>query len=394
MKLERRLQQVRDGADRYEVYRELVAEGGVHRSLLGFVLLTAPADVLDALRTPHFGTEPGAARFGRRVVDGAQPEARVARMQRLAVAFLDPPSHPPMRRMLAGAFTPGAVSSAREAIAREATDLVSRLPRGVPVDLATAFASPLAASTLAIAIGLHPQMTDRLARWGAQIGGVIDVMHGRQAIEAGERALAEIDSWLREEERTHASLSPKGLVHALLSEAEAGTISRDQLVANIGFLLGAGQETTRNAIASTLAALAADAEALPLLRSRRELVDAFVEETLRLEAPLQFTMRTAVADHDLPSGSGVRRGERVLVGLASANRERERYRSGDHPPPHTSFGGGAHYCLGASLARAELNIAVDVVLDGVDSLRLASPIKWLPSVIFRGPASVDVVIDR
>jgi cytochrome P450 len=167
-----------------------------------------------------------------------------------------------------------------------------------------------------------------------------------------------------------------------LSEAELGMFLIQLLVA--------GNETTRNATSGGLVALAERPEQWQRLADDRSLVPSAVEETLRWTTPVTSFLRTAVRDTEL-SGVQVAAGDPVLLLYASANRdprefgpEADRFDVGRNPNHHVAFGFGAHFCLGAALARAELAVMLDALLDRVERLEPAGPVERTGSSVING----------
>jgi cholest-4-en-3-one 26-monooxygenase len=151
----------------------------------------------------------------------------------------------------------------------------------------------------------------------------------------------------------------------------------------------AGLETTRNAISGGTLALIENPDQLRRLRADRSLMRPAVEEILRWTTPLVQAMRTATKDVEL-GGKQVREGDRVVMCHAAANRDEaafadpDRFDVGRAPNEHLAFGRGAHYCLGAHLARLEIRLMLEAILDLAPALELAGEVERLRSVIFAG----------
>ena len=167
------------------------------------------------------------------------------------------------------------------------------------------------------------------------------------------------------------------------------------------FSIGAGAETTRNTLSSILYRLAEDPELYAALRADRSLIDAVVEEGLRLDSPAQFLVRRClVPEWDL-DGSVLKEGESLMVSIGSANRDATVFAEPDrfdprrpNLPRHLAFGTGPHICPGSTLARLELRIALDVWCDGVERFRLADRFRWVPlnTGMLHGTAELRLVV--
>ncbi|CAM5395559.1 Cytochrome P450 OS=Streptomyces albaduncus OX=68172 GN=FHS32_006280 PE=3 SV=1 [Streptomyces griseoloalbus] len=193
-----------------------------------------------------------------------------------------------------------------------------------------------------------------------------------------------------------------GLIHN--SDDNGDRLSHEELLGMAWLLLVAGHETTVNLISNAVLALLTHSEQLAALRADLSLVDAAVEEALRYEGPLEtptfrFTTEpVTIGDTVIPGG-----GELVLVAMADANRDPERFPEPDRfdifrdARGHVAFGHGIHHCLGAPLARLEARIALRTLLERCPDLALdvhPAAITWRPGMMIRGPHSLPVRFAR
>jgi cytochrome P450 PksS len=193
------------------------------------------------------------------------------------------------------------------------------------------------------------------------------------------------------------------LITALIQAEEAGDrLDREELVGMVFLLLLAGHETTVNLIANGTLALLEDPEQLQLLHSRPALIRTAIEELLRFTNPVEHgVVRFATADLEV-AGVTIPRGSTVMAMLSSANRDETVFASPDRldltrdPNRHVAFGIGAHYCLGAPLARMEGAIAINGLIQRFPILRMAiarEEIRWRPSIAgFRGLTALPVTL--
>jgi cytochrome P450 len=174
------------------------------------------------------------------------------------------------------------------------------------------------------------------------------------------------------------------VIHAELADSDPPQLSDDELTAFFSLLFSAGAETTRNAVAGAMLAFLAWPEQLDLLRSGRASMETAVEEILRWTTPSPSKRRTATTACEL-GGQRISPGQKVVVWEGSANRDARRFDEPDafdlqrEPNPHLAFGHGAHFCLGAHLARLEIRVALEEILASVDSFTLAAPVQWTRS---------------
>ena len=194
------------------------------------------------------------------------------------------------------------------------------------------------------------------------------------------------------------------LVTALVRAEEAGDqLSEDELVAMIFLLLVAGHETTVNLIGNGMLSLLDNPGQMNRLRSNPALIKAAVEELLRYNGPLETGTERYARDDSTVAGITIPRGELVLAVLASANRDERQFEEADRldlgrePNPHVAFGFGIHYCLGASLARLEGQIAIATLLRRIPNLKVAissNALRWRRGLVLRGLESLPVTFTR
>ncbi len=190
------------------------------------------------------------------------------------------------------------------------------------------------------------------------------------------------------------------LITALLHAEEAGSsLSEDEVVAMVFLLLIAGHETTVNLIASGTLALLEHPDERERLRAEPALITSAIEELLRFTSPVDIATERYAREEVIIAGTPIPRGGLVLAAIGSANRDERHYPDPDtlnltrEPNRHLAFGQGAHYCLGAPLARLEGQIAIATLLRRLPKLRLAVPaasLHWRRGLILRGLTALPV----
>ncbi|MEU6676402.1 cytochrome P450 [Streptomyces sp. NPDC046925] len=306
----------------------------------------------------------------------------------------DPPQHTRLRKLVTGAFTTGAVSELRPFIARVTDDLLQQWPAGERFDLVAGLAVPLPVIVICELLGV-PQ-TDRsdVRRWSAELfaAGEPDV------IDAASHALADYMTALIAAKRQNPGST---LLDRLISARDGDDhLSEDELVSLAVLLLVAGHETTTNALGNAVLALLQHPAELERLREDPDAVASALDELLRFDSPVstatfRFTTRAiTLGGTDIPAGAP------VMVALGAANRDPARFPAPDLLDPdrdaaaHLSFGHGIHRCVGAPLARAELEIALRAVLTRFPGIRLAVPpeqLIWRRTRLVRGLTSLPVL---
>jgi cytochrome P450 len=181
-----------------------------------------------------------------------------------------------------------------------------------------------------------------------------------------------------------------------LAQAEGDKLNDEEILATCIHLLTAGHETTINLITKGTLALLRNPNVLQQLRSHPELMPNAIEEFIRYDAPVQMITRWAYEDIEI-GNKQIRRGDQVGLMLGAANRDPARFPNPDQLDitradcKHCGFGGGIHYCLGFALARAEAQIAMNVLLNRLPQLQLnPEPVKWADNIVFHGPQRLSV----
>ncbi len=348
-------------------------------------MLFRHADVRAALADPRLSkdwrhTLPADQREG-------QPGAPIPMM-----ILLDPPEHTRLRKLVSRAFTARRMEDLRPRVAEIAERLLDELPAD-RVDLMAQYAFPLPVFVICELLGVPAEDRDRFAAWS-------NAMVDQSTPEETNTAMTQLYGYLAElVERWRAE--PDGaLISGLIEVADEGDrLSQDELVAMAMLLLVAGHETTVNLIGNAVLALLTHPDQRALLRERPDLLAGAVEEVLRWDSPVHSTPARFAAEDVEYSGVTIPAGSVVLLSLASANRDDERFDDAERlridrdATGHTAFGHGLHHCLGAQLARIEGQEAVGALLRRFPDLALDAPVEELlhrRSTLVRGLRALPV----
>jgi cytochrome P450 len=316
----------------------------------------------------------------------------------LWAVFKDAPDHTRLRGLMNRAFTPRAVEALRPNIERIVDDLLDAIVARGEADFIADFAYPLPASVIMDMLGVPRRDLAIMKVWSDDIAlfvGIARTTPGKYArAQAGTREMAAYFRRLVAERRAAPC---DDMISALIAaEEEAQHLTEDEIVATCILLLFAGHETTANLIGNGVLALLRHPEQLAKLRGRPELAASAVEECLRYDGPSGALARVVAVEHEL-GGRRLKQGERVYAWMNAANRDPRRFPDPDRfdiertDNRHLTFGHGAHFCLGAPLARLEAQVAFPRILARLDKLALASDrFEWIDSLILRGVKRLPV----
>lgn len=306
------------------------------------------------------------------------------------------PEHTRLRRLVAGAFGRGHVERLRPRIESLVEQMLDRLDG--TVDVLGEYAEPLPVFVIADLLGVPRADHVQLRAWSQAIVHMYEQDVGddvrREAVDASV-AFSEYVRGVVEDRRAHPD---DDLISDLLTERDGSArLSDDELVASVVLLLNAGHEASVNAFGNGLHALLTHPEQLERITAGRVPMGTALEELIRYDAPLQLFERTATSDVDV-GGITVRAGQTVACLMGSANRDETVFARADaldvgrDPNPHVGFGMGLHFCLGAPLARLELEIAFRRLLERWPKITLASPAPRRPTWVLRGFEKIEVTL--
>jgi cytochrome P450 len=292
----------------------------------------------------------------------------------------DGPDHRRLRKLVDQAFSRHSVEAMRPRIAALCDQLLDRMAGGKPVDLMELLARPLPLTVICELLGLPQQDRPCFRQWVKAIMSVNSLAGLVRALPSFFRLVG----YFRRHFRQCRAQPRPGLMTALVqAEQDGDRLSKDELLAMAFLLLLAGHETTVHLIGGGTLALLEAPEQKARLLADWSLLGSAVEELLRFVSPVQVSeLRHLSRDGEL-RGTFLRRGEVIIPVLASANAdparfaEPERLDIGRSPNPHVAFGSGAHFCLGAQLARVEAQVVIEKVFSRFLNLSLAVPASKL-----------------
>ncbi|MGW0882414.1 cytochrome P450 [Streptomyces sp. NPDC002671] len=316
------------------------------------------------------------------------------------MVFNDPPQHRRLRQVFQESFAARAVARYRTFTEKAtAAVLARRATPGRSGDLMADVAKPLPALVFARWLGIPRTDGPAFWYWNARVADlVLGTAQEESEYRASLQALVSLEDYLGALVARRRAEPGDDLISQVLREGRVGeSVSEEEFVGMLTQMAFAGGETTSNLIANTVLALHTHPDQLAAVRAEPALAQGAVEETLRLDGPSKMSIRTAARDLDL-DGHTLRAGDRVFLVTAAANRDPARFPDPDRfdvrrtGPTHLGFGFGAHFCIGAALARLVAVAAVTTLVRDHPDLTLTDPdrLTWQPSLLNRSLTALPV----
>jgi cytochrome P450 len=305
---------------------------------------------------------------------------------------LDPPDHTRLRRLVSKAFTPSSIEALRPMIQGLVDATIDSMIERGGGDVVSELAFPLPFDVISAMLGMPESDKEQVAEWSAAIVKTLDPIltedEIREAIVADRAMGAHLDGVI---EWKRANPGADLLTALIEAEEDGDRLSTSELNAQVSLLFIAGHETTVNLIGTGIYELLRNPEQAAILRDHPDSAPTAVDELLRYVSPVQFSRRVTLQDAEF-GDTTIPTGSMVLAGLASANRDPERWgptageldlrREGSGQ--HLSFGSGAHYCLGSSLAKLEAQVAIGTFLRRIPGAQVAGDLEWNGRINLRG----------
>ncbi len=388
---------LKDARDPYRLYASARPAGPVQRSG-GSWIVFGHAEATALLR--NAATRSGFMGEGYR---GRLPPGAAREEMAHRINFLDPPRHTRVRKLVSEVFTPRRTARLRPFVESLSRDLLERVSEDRSIDLVRAYAHEVPSLVISEMLGVPVVDRDRLTELSDHVSRLLGTGNDEAELARAITAAEEIHERLRDllaERRRHPE---DDLLSALLTAEEGeDRLSESELLSLAATLYSAGHRTTRDLFSNGLAALLPDRGLVEAIGSGRVSTRAVVEEFLRFETPTHLVARMLVEPMKLGDRE-IAPGEPIVILLAAANRDPRAYDDPDRfdpmrwaadpePPAPLSFALGAHFCLGASLARMEVGIMLDVLFETFPGIRLSGePLRWHHTGVFRGLDALDVV---
>lgn len=332
-------------------------------------------------------------RFGRKTPPNASKRVYPAdAFQNLGdntLMDMEPPDHTRLKGLVMNLFTPHRVEMLRASLQALAWSLGQEARERGSFDLIRHVAEPLSVTVIADLLGIPEEMRPHLRPWSKDIVAMYELAPAPEARSQANRAVQEFSqalAYLMKQRRAHPA---DDLVSGLAAAEAAGQITHAEAVAAAILLLNAGHEATVNASGNGLLAMLHTPGQWQMLRGNPALMRGAVEEMLRYDTPLQLFHRWINEDIEY-RGQPFRAGQRATLFYAAANRDPRKFDRPDQfditrvENPHITFGSGIHYCLGAPLARLELTVTLQMLMELFPTLEVEGTPEFMPSFVIRG----------
>ena len=390
-------------ADPYPVYRKILQGGPMQVPEANLHVLSRFADCDEVLRHPDSCSDRLKSTVAQRALAaGEQPRP----FGTPGFLFLDPPDHTRLRRLVSKAFSPRVVKALEPDITAMVDGLLDAVAERGEFEAIADLGYPLPVAVICRLLGVPIEDEPKFSSASTLLAQGLDPFATFTGQPQGFEERLEAGLWLRGYlrellERRRAQPADD-LMSALIAVEEAGDqLTEDEIVATCNLLLIAGHETTVNLIANGILAMLRHREYWTALSADPDRGASIIEETLRYDPPVQLVGRVAGADMTIGEKSGgavvdVPKGDTMMLLLAAAHRDPAVAERPDEFDPtrtairHLAFGHGAHFCLGAPLARMEATVALSAVTRRFPDARLAGEPIYKPHVTLRGMAKLDV----
>lgn len=330
-------------------------------------------------------------RFGREAIEPVRYPPHLEPFYAIeahSMLELEPPRHKRLRGLVLRAFTSRRIAALAPEIEQLCEDLLDKIPADAPFDLITSYATPIPVIIIARLLGVPEEMADQLLRWSNDMVAMYQARRDRAVEDKAARASRDFSSFIRSYVTEKRSKPADDLItHLIAAEEDGETLSTDELITTCILLLNAGHEATVHTIGNGVKTLIETRT--PSSALAPEAIEGTVEEILRYDPPLHVFTRYCYEEVQMGRYT-FQRGDEIALMLAAANRDEGMWEDAQRFNParvvktNTSFGGGLHFCVGAPLARLELQIALPKLFARFPSLAITEPPRYANLYHFHG----------
>jgi cytochrome P450 len=387
-------------ANPYPFYDRLREQAPAYWTPIDTVVLTRYDDVSHTLRSNDFSRDVQAnAVEPKTPMSARRRESRRQERETKSILNLDPPDHTRLRRLVTKAFTPSAIENLRPRVQRLVDDVLDAAEERGTMELVDELAFPVPFQVISDLLAMPTGRAAELREWSQHLTAALEPTATDDILDVAERAIEQLVPYLVEIiEQRRRDLGGDLLSGLLVAEEAGDRLSTDELIAFVVLLYVAGHETTVNLIGNGTLALLRTPDQMRRWRDDPGLDANAVDELLRLDGPVQLTVRVPMVDVTYGPWAGqahapvdVPKGTIVMTVLGAANHDAAIFDDPhslrlDRPNAnrHVALSAGIHYCLGAALAKLEAQIAIGSLIRRFPALELAGDPGWRDRLTIRG----------
>lgn len=333
-------------------------------------------------------------RYSHEELGKAGPDPRwsdFVESERWSLLNLEPPDHTRLRRLITKVFTPSAVESLRPMITETAEGLLMPLVEQPAFDLIADYAQPYSVAVICHMLGVPTDDTPLLLDWSHRIVKMYELTTTDEQRVAANDAAREFIAYVRELISAKRAQPDELLVSQLVAvEDEGEHLTEDEIVCTTIVLLNAGHEATVNTLGNGMRAFMLHPDEWRRVTSGEVAPRTAVEEMIRWDGPLQLFERWVLDEGVVIAGQPLEIGDEIAMLFGAADRDprhfpdADRFDAGRGDATHIGFGGGIHFCIGAPLARLEVEVSVATLAERAPGIQLAATPEYHPTFVIRG----------
>ena len=371
----------------------------VHITPIGFVVLTRYDDVVNTLRNNDFSRD---IELNANLPESPTRKFKQENWRSKSMLNLDPPDHTRLRRLVSKSFTPSAIEKLRPRIQQLVDDALANARNTNTIELVEELAFPVPFQVISDLLAMPTDRGEELREWSQIITATLEPTTSVKDLENGQIAIGKMRPYLDEIIQHRRKHMGDDMLSSLISVEEQGEkLNNDELMSFVLLLYIAGHETTVNLIGNSVHALLTHPQQLAMMR-QSGCTPSMVDELLRFNGPVQHTIRTPLVDIAIRVGEQdvkIEKGALVLASLGAGNHDPSIFAdphvldfSRNNSNRHLAFSAGVHYCLGASLAKLETEIAVSTFVKTFKQIDLITEPEWRDRLTIRGVSKFELSV--
>lgn len=380
----------------YPIYHRLRAEEPIHKSFTGLWVLTRYDDIIEVIQDPRFSSK-----ISRQKELAATKSDRdndlIEEFSNNLIANLDPPRHNYIRKTISKAFRSNIIATIDSSIREHVTQIFNKVANNGQMDIVEDLATVLPIKVIVELIGFPKEDWQKIKKWSQKISYIFEYMLSRQKKAEIEEALGEFKDYIKHLISIKQNNPESDFISRLIKiNNQDHQLNEEELITSCIFFVIAGEESTSAQIASSVLNLLLFPEQMNKLRTDHTLIPQAVEELIRYDSAIQVMSRTALENINF-KGKNIHKHQQVLLLLGAANRDPKNFVNPDllditrNRNKHLAFSAGIHNCLGANLARLEIKIVLETLLQEFSHIQLLkNKLEWQDSLYLRSVKSLPI----